>query len=88
MYQRHDKQYDSKTSISPERVFRQELVTWAETDNGFVRTILTRYFGQDGQRDVYEAEPTVLQRCKGGEAYQATTPCTAVQVALVRHGQS
>ena len=48
MYQRHDKQYDSKTSLPPERVFRQELVTWVETDNGFVRTVLTRYFGQDG----------------------------------------
>ena len=67
MYQRHDKQYHSKTNLPPERVFRQELVTWAETDNGFVRTVLTRYFGQDGQRDVYEAEPTVLQKCKGGE---------------------
>ena len=51
MYQRHDKQYDSKTSLPPERVFRQELVTWAETDNGFVRTVLTRYFGQNGQRE-------------------------------------
>ena len=68
MYQRHDKQYDIKTSLPPEHVFRQELVTWAETDSGFVRTVLTRHFGQDGQRDVYHAEPTVLQRCKGGEA--------------------
>ncbi len=68
MYQRHDKQYDSKTKLPPEDVFRQELVTWAKTENGFVRTILTRYFGQDGQRDVYQAEPTVLKGCKGGEA--------------------
>ena len=68
MYQRHEKQYDSKMNLPPERVFRQELVTWAKTDNGFVRTILTRHFGQDGQRDVYHAEPTVLQRCKIGDA--------------------
>ena len=68
MYQRHDKQYDSKTNLPPKRVFRQELVTWAETDNGFMRTVLIRHFGQDGQRDVYQAEPTVLLGYKGGEA--------------------
>ena len=68
MYQRHDKQYNSKTNLPPERVFRQELVTWAETDTGFVRTVLTRYFAQDGQRDVYQADPTVLKGYKGGEA--------------------
>ena len=68
MYERHNKQYDIKTNQPPERVFRQELVTWAETDNGFVRTVLTRYFGQNGQRDVYQVEPTVLQGYKGGEA--------------------
>ena len=68
MYQRHDKQYDCKMNLPPEGVFRQELVTWAETDNGFVRTVLTRYFGQNGERDVYQTEPTVLQGCKGGEA--------------------
>ena len=67
MYQRHDKQYDSKTSLPPERVFRQELVTWAETDTGFVRTVLTRYFAQNGQRDVCQADPTVLKGYKGGK---------------------
>ena len=67
MYQRHDKQYDSKTSLPPERVFRQELVTWAETDTGFVRTVLTRYFAQNGQRDVYQSDPTVLKGYKGGK---------------------
>ena len=61
MYQRHDKQYDSKTKLPPERVFRQELVTWAETDNGFVRTVLTRYFNDGSQRDEYVVQPVVLK---------------------------
>ena len=61
MYQRHDKQYDSKKSVPPERVFRQELVTWAETDNGFVRTVLTRYFNDGSQRDEYVVQPVVLK---------------------------
>lgn len=61
MYQRHDKQYDSKTNLPPKRVFRQELVTWAETDNGFVRTVLTRHFTDGGQRDEYIVQPAVLK---------------------------
>ena len=61
MYQRHDKQYDGKTSVPPERVFRQELFTWAETDNGFVRTVFTRYFNDGSQRDEYVVQPVILK---------------------------
>ena len=64
MYTRHDKQYDSETNLPPKRVFRQELVTWEDTESGLKRTIFTSYFGQGGQRDVYEAEPIVLKSRK------------------------
>ena len=64
MYQRYDKQYDSKTNLPPERVFRQELITWAETDNGFVRTVLTRYFGQVASVTCTRPNP---QCCRGAK---------------------
>jgi len=50
---------NSKSSIVPSSVFRQELVTWEHTDNGIKRTTVIRSFNGKEQIDSYISEPIV-----------------------------
>ena len=45
----------------PSTLFRQELVTWEQTDNGIKRTTVVRNFNGNDQLDNYISEPFTIK---------------------------
>lgn len=57
MAQKNETLFHSELNPAPKSVFKQELITWEETDDGLVRKSLTRDFLQDRHYDSYVSEP-------------------------------
>ena len=56
----HNSLYHSEKS-DPRTVFKQELVTWEQTEYGLVRTILIRDFTPHSHLDSYTSQPVRLK---------------------------
>ena len=57
----HNSLYHSEKNPIPGPVFKQELVTWEQTECGLVRTILIRDFTPHSHRDSYTSQPVRLK---------------------------
>jgi hypothetical protein len=60
MARKNEKLFDKDNNPAPKSVFKQELVTWEETESGLVRKSLTRHFKSGDHHDSYVSEPMVL----------------------------
>lgn len=64
----HNSLYHSELNPIPGTVFKQELVTWEQTEYGLVRTILSRDFTPHSHRDSYTSQPVRLKPIKTNSA--------------------
>ena len=67
MAQKNETLFHSEFNPAPKSVFKQELITWEETEDGLIRKYLTRNFLQDRHYDSYVSEP-ILRPEMGDEA--------------------
>ena len=56
----HNSLYHSDKNPIPGRIFKQELITWEQTEFGLIRAILIRDFTPDGHNDSYMSQPVRL----------------------------
>ena len=57
----HNSLYHSDKNPIPGRIFKQELITWEQTEFGLIRAILIRDFTPDGHSDSYTSQPVRLK---------------------------
>jgi hypothetical protein len=61
-YNKDGELVDADHDVAPSNVFKQELVTWVETEFGLKRTIVTRVFSDGTHMDSVCSEPIVLNK--------------------------
>ena len=52
---------EPELSVVPDHVFKQELITWLQTNDGFVRTTLIRDFQNNEHTDHFISQPIPLR---------------------------
>ncbi len=67
MAQKNETLFHSELNPAPKSVFRQELITWYETEDSLIRKSLTRNFLQDRHYDSYVSEPIPRPEEQGDE---------------------
>ena len=65
MNNHHTTLYNSTDNKSSVRVFKQELISYEETEYGLKITKLERSFTNEKHFDCYTSKPMVLQQRKG-----------------------